>query len=441
MKLIIFTPAVKISAIGRMTSLVTRALVAAGHDVTVVRAESAGLLSKETHDFHAVAIPWKESKVIADLASQADSVIYQIGNSFEMHQGCLEWLGRLPGVVCLHDFYLGHLFYEWAQTHQEQASETVRAWYGEEAQTQFFNHTNGEDFLEHTRDAAPMTEWICSSARGVITHSSWGINRVLRSCPGPVHVVPLAYDAPQHLTTSGNMDHEGFHILTIGHVNPNKRINSVVQAIGKSALLRERAVYNVVGKIQPETEAELTTLAERCGVRLVMSGEVDDSALAQAVTQSDVISCLRWPSLEAASASAIEAMLYGKPIIVTDTGFYSEIPDSCAIKIDPGSEITNLQTALEALCTDRTLGARLGDEAHKWATDTFRPEKYAQRLVEMAILARPIGPIVSALNYISDQMSHWGASNSLFQLECTTTPLQSLCDRIAPETLLPNPTD
>jgi glycosyltransferase involved in cell wall biosynthesis len=439
MKLIIFTPAVKMSAIGRMTSLVTRALVAAGHDVTVVRAESTHLLSRETHDFQAPAIPWTETDLVADLASQADSIVYQIGNSFEMHQGCLDWISKLPGIVCLHDFYLGHLFYEWAQAHRDLANETIRAWYGEEVQVSFFNHSNGEDFLEHTRDAAPMTEWICSLARGVITHSSWAISRVLNSCPGPVYVAPLAYDAPQHLGTSDNMDHEGFRILTIGHVNPNKRISSVVRAIGDSALLRERAVYHVVGKIQPETEAELTILAERYGVRLVMSGEVDDNTLAQAVTQSDVISCLRWPSLEAASASAIEAMLYGKPIIVTDTGFYSEIPDSCAIKIDPRTEVSNIQAALEALYTDQALRARLSDGAYRWANDTFRADKYAQRLVEAAMQARQTGPVVSAMNYISDQMSRWGGTNSLLRLGCTTEPLQSLCDRMTPRPQLSSP--
>lgn len=439
MKLIIFTPAVKISAIGRMTSLVTRALVAAGHEVTVVRAESPRLLAREAHDFHAAVIPWTESNVVADLASQADSIIYQIGNSFEMHQGCLDWIGKLPGTVCLHDFYLGHLFYEWAQAHRDLADEAIRTWYGEEVQTRFFSHSNGEDFLEDTRDAAPMTEWICSLARAVITHSSWAISRVLSSCPGPVHVVPLAYDAPQHLAAPGNMDHEAFRILTIGHVNPNKRIGSVVQAIGDSALLRERAVYHVVGKIQPETEAELTAFAERHSVRLVMSGEVDDNTLAQAVRQSDVISCLRWPSLEAASASAIEAMLYGKPIIVTDTGFYSEIPDSCAMKIDPYTEVANIRSALEALCTDQGLRARLGDEARRWANDTFRADKYAQRLVEVAIQARQTGPVASAVNYIFDQMSRWGGTNSLLRLDCTTEPLQSLCDRMTPESQLSNP--
>jgi glycosyltransferase involved in cell wall biosynthesis len=225
------------------------------------------------------------------------------------------------------------------------------------------------------------------------------------------------------------MDHEGFRILTIGHVNPNKRINSVVQAIGKSALLREHAVYNVVGKIQPETEAELAALAERCGVRLVMSGEVDDSALAQAVTQSDVISCLRWPSLEAASASAIEAMLYGKPIIVTDTGFYSEIPDHCAIKIDQNNEITSLQTALEMLCDNQALRVQLGTEAQKWAEAAFCPQKYAEKVLEVTLLARRTGPIVSMADHITELLRHWGASDNLLQLECTTAPLQSMCDR------------
>lgn len=428
MKLIIFTPAVKISAIGRMTSLVTRALVAAGHDVTVIRAESPTLFGSETHDFNAPLISWNDHTTIMELAGQADSVVYQIGNSLEMHQGCLEWMSKLAGVVCLHDFYLGHLFYEWAQTHRDQAHAIIRAWYGEETQVRFFNHSNGEDFLQHSRDAAPMTEWICSWARGVITHSSWAIDRVLQSCPGPVYVVPLAYDAPQPLATPDTGDHGSFRILTVGHVNPNKRINSVVQAVASSALLRERVVYDLVGRIQPETKAELTTLADKHGVNLVMSGEVDDRTLAQAVSRADVISCLRWPSLEAASASAIESMLYGKPIIVTDTGFYSEIPDNYVIKIDHDNEVASIRTALELLFNDEALRVRLGTKAQEWAKDTFCPKKYAEKLLEVTILTRKTGPFVSMADHITDLLKSWGASEDLLQLKCTTIPLQSLCD-------------
>lgn len=51
MKLIVFTPANTKSAIGRMTALVTRELIAQGSEVTVVRTEAKHLLSTDVHDF------------------------------------------------------------------------------------------------------------------------------------------------------------------------------------------------------------------------------------------------------------------------------------------------------------------------------------------------------------------------------------------------------
>lgn len=85
--------------------------------------------------------------------------------------------------------------------------------------------------------------------------------------------------------------------------------------------------YRLIGAVEPEVMSSLSALAARLGVNLVISGEVDDNELERAFTESDVISCLRWPALEAASASAIEVlMLYGKAVIVTDTGFYADIP-------------------------------------------------------------------------------------------------------------------
>lgn len=65
MKLLIFTPALKTSAIGRMTCLVSHALIAQGHQVVIVRAESDALLSRPSHDFGTRMIPWNaESQVL-----------------------------------------------------------------------------------------------------------------------------------------------------------------------------------------------------------------------------------------------------------------------------------------------------------------------------------------------------------------------------------------
>ena len=121
---------------------------------------------------------------------------------------------------------------------------------------------------------------------------------------------------------------ERFRVLTIGHVNTNKRAEAVIRAIGASSVLRERTVYRLVGAIRPEIADKLARLARETGVNITISGEVDDESMVDAIRQADVVSCLRWPALEAASASTIEALLYGKSTIVTDTGFYSEIPDA-----------------------------------------------------------------------------------------------------------------
>lgn len=424
MKVVIFTPAIKTSAIGRMACLITRALVFQGHEVVVVRTENENFLDKATHDFGAELVPWNDTGRTCRHASSAEVLVYQIGDNYAFHHGCLEWLPRFPGIVCLHDFFVGNLFYGWSQMHRLQADATLRAWYGDEVARRFFGYHNSETFIEGTREASPMTEWICSMAHGVITHSSWAVERVLNSCPGPVCVVPLAYDAQNIAKSHTTSDDGNFRILTVGHVNSNKRVASVIRAIGNSPLLRQRSVYCLVGDIQPEAAHELSNLARMCQVNLVISGEVDDATLINAIAQADVISCLRWPSLEAASASAVEAMLYGKPTIVTDTGFYREIPDSCTVKIDPENEIATLQSALELLCEDLELRRALGARGQQWAKCTFTPENYAQKLIDISTSSRKAKPVIGAMNYFADLMGRWGATENLLDVENTMGPLR-----------------
>ena len=373
MRFVIFTPTVKASAIGRSTSLVTQALKKSGHAVAVVRSEVVSLMQTETHDFGVELVPWTASKQVEELVRGADALVYQIGDNYTYHRGCLEWLERAPGIVCLHDFFLGHLFWDMAQNSKAAALATVRAWYGDAIAKVFFSYKNSDAFIEATKDTAPMTEWVCSMAQGVITHSSWGIQRVLDSCPGPVQIVPLAYDAPAaELVMRREVERASpkaeFNVLTVGHVNPNKRPESVIRAIGNSTGLREYTTYRLVGKILPLMAERLTDLAKTLQVNLVISKEVDAETLLQAIGDAHAICCLRWPSLEAASASAIEAMLYGKPLVVTDTGFYAELPGDCVRKIREDNEIPDLQLSLEWLAKNESGRVALGRRAADWGS-------------------------------------------------------------------------
>lgn len=395
MKIVVFTPAVLPSAIGRSTALVTNMLVEKGHDVTVVRAEWEDLLDQPTHNFGAPLLAWnRHEEVRALLEDKSVIPIYEIGNNYPYHKGCIEWLQKFAGLVCLHDFFLGELFHVWGGERIQEARSILRAWYGEKAAHEFYEYTDFTAFTEGTFNTSPMTEWVCSMASGVVAHSSWGMDRVLKSCAGPVASIALAYDTHDSKPVA-KIEKSGFTVLTVGDVNANKRPASVIKAIGQSPRLRGCATYRLVGNIREDIRHQLSAAAAENGVSIVISGRASPEELNEAIGEADVISCLRWPVLESASASAIEAMLCGKPIIVTDAGFYREIPDHCALKINHDNEIAGIQEVLERLLDDVQLRRTMGDASREWAEATFSPEKYADQLVKMGVLANRARPKIA----------------------------------------------
>lgn len=427
MKIVMFTPALQASAIGRVACMVTRALIANGHTVTVVRAEADTLLTEPVHPFDTKMVPWNDATLVRPLLAEADLLVYQIGDNYTFHRGCMEWLPHAPGVVCLHDFFIAHLFWAWAEDRRAEAMSILSNWYGADVAQAFFCHSSSESFINATHCTAPLTEWISSMATGVITHSNWGVERVLQGCAGPVRVVPLPYDAP-NIANQRDAAAQGdiFRVLTVGHVNPNKRVACVIRAIGASDALRQSTVYRIVGAIEPAVVVELSSLARNSKVNLVISDQVEGPILASAFEESDVITCLRFPSLEAASASAIEAMLCGRPVIVTNINFYSEIPDDCVIKIDQADEAASLKCALEKLRADPALRQEMGARAQRWARDTFRADRYAECLAEMAVDSSRAQPILGTINVLSRTMNVWGASTDMLSGAHTSAPLKLL---------------
>jgi glycosyltransferase involved in cell wall biosynthesis len=431
MKFLMFTPVLEESAIGRMGRLVAHALVDQGHEVVVVRAECERMLTRPAQAFETDFVLWTDEVRVRRAVSECDAVIYQIGDNFEFHEGCLAWLPRAPGVVCLHDFFLGHLFHGWANTHRQEADAILTQWYGPDITERFFKFPDDQAFIEATKVAAPLTEWIASQATGVVTHSHWGVPQVSRACAGPIRVVPLAYDAPDAVAESRAYvanEYGRMKLLTIGHVNANKRASSVIRAIASSETLRRNLVYRLVGPIEPDTLLDLSALANSLRVNLMISGKVDNVALVSAVVEADAICCLRWPSLEAASASTIEAMLYGKATVVTDTGFYREIPNDCVIKISHENELEDLRAVLEHLYAAPDDRAAMADRGQRWAESSFQPARYARDLIDITVAALHLRPVVSARDHFLRMLKNWGSSGALLNARGTISALAAVND-------------
>jgi hypothetical protein len=155
---------------------------------------------------------------------------------------------------------------------------------------------------------------------------------------------------------------------------------------------------------------------------------VDEERLRRFFVDADISCCLRNPTLEAASASTIEAMQYGKAVIVLDHGFYKELPDDCVCKIPVDNEVTGLRNQLELLCKDQAYRKRLGEKARNYAIHTFRPEQYARNIIEMcaqvpkASICRD--RVNQATQYYKTMLESWGAGNLVLSHQDVVTPME-----------------
>ena len=81
----------------------------------------------------------------------------------------------------------------------------------------------------------------------------------------------------------------------------------------------------------------------------------------------DACVLLRAPTMGETSGSAIRTLSLGKPLVVSDVGWFAELPDDVALKVPVGGdeEVDALAAALERLA-DPGVAARMGDAARAY---------------------------------------------------------------------------
>jgi glycosyltransferase involved in cell wall biosynthesis len=78
------------------------------------------------------------------------------------------------------------------------------------------------------------------------------------------------------------------------------------------------------------------------------------------------------------SGVAIRALSAGKPLVVSDYGWFAELPDEVVAKVAvDGWEVDMLTAVLDRLCTDVSLRERLGDAARDYARREHGLDKVA----------------------------------------------------------------
>ncbi|GAB5450756.1 MAG: hypothetical protein Hals2KO_10840 [Halioglobus sp.] len=329
---------------------------------------------------------------LQDLNASPDIVnFYNLGNSV-MHCGILDFALQTPGIVVLHDISLLELSLAYARyTGEFDIARMAADEYGHEAARAFSAMFGGENYSWHGRDQAqydaftsnyPLFESFIGNAMGVVVHSDYALRHVQARYKGPVVKLDLPYQAPE--SSPGARQHEEpFQIVFCGHAGPNRRLGEFLSAW--STVSRPEAFrLSLVGKIAKvdELNAHIAKLGLTEWVTIV--GFVSDEELDQRLSQADLAINLRFPTMGEASASQLRYWSRGVPSIVSDVGWYGELPDDVAIKISPHNERQDIVTLLEEMIGGDLGRLACGARGEAFLRSQHNVERYVSGLLNFA---------------------------------------------------------
>jgi glycosyltransferase involved in cell wall biosynthesis len=346
-------------------------------------------------DYSALLLPALEEKLEINIVRhgsrrvdwRADLAVYHIGNDPQTHGWIVESLKRRPGVVVLHDFVLHHLIagmsvgignanlYLDAMQREAGVVGRLLAHGVIDGLVPPLWETRAADF--------PLTREILTYATGVIVHSRFVEGRVREyGYRRPVWVIPHpAWPRPERREPMVSVV-DGSPIITCaGNLTPSKRIPQLLEAFRRLTPQFPAARLLLIGPSSPRFE--LDRLLERAGLRIGEQVEAfgysDEGILWDLLERSDVCVNLRYPTMGETSGAAIRALVLGRPVVVSDVGWFSELPDGVVAKVPVDAwEIDMLTAVLARLASDGELRAEMSRRALEYVEREHALDRVAE---------------------------------------------------------------
>ena len=332
-----------------------------------------------------------------------DATLIHMGNSpAHNYMIPVALAGGRGQILVLHDVVLHHLMV-WRAVMRRGGRgaycREMRARYGTEADAVATQVLRGQN--PPTMFAYPLNEDLIRAARLVVTHSHTAAAWVERLVPGTeTRVVPMGVPA----MPPGDRDAararfgigpETFVILSLGRVNPFKRMPSIFRALRRLADEVPNVLLLIVGGDSPNYD--VSRLARFAGVERYVRrlGYVADAELPDLFAASDVAVNLRYPTAGETSAAVLRLLSAGLPTIVTDTGAFADFPDDTVLKVSPDAfEGETLVAYFRALATNAPFRNAVRAHARRYADAEHSMERAARGF--LAVIAEVTGERLDA---------------------------------------------
>jgi glycosyltransferase involved in cell wall biosynthesis len=319
-------------------------------------------------DYSALLLPALRERIDVVIAGpkrdpDADVALYHVGNEPDAHAWIVDALRHRPGVVVLHEAVLHHLV----------AGMTIGRGDGRgyleamERELGVAGRLLGLGVLDNLLpllwetqpDRFPLVAPVLDDAQGLIVHSDY-VARRARAAGYEGRLWHIPHPAwPMHAVEPAS-DVSGEPLIgCFGFLNMNKRIPELLQAF--ASLRRRLPGAKLLLAGAAGERFDLSRRLERLGLSgdgVVRLDYVPEERMWELMAACDVLVNLRFPTMGETSGSAIRAMSLGKPLVVSDVGWFAELPDDVALKVPVDEwEVPTLEAALElAAQQSETLG-------------------------------------------------------------------------------------
>lgn len=305
-----------------------------------------------------------------------DLLIYQMGNH-AVHEKIYQHAVRFPGIVVLHEFALDS-FWARRQADPQRQSNLVREMIYEQ---DWSNLNNGRSSFIGMVDSPPpslFNKRLITSALGIVTHSRYAAEQVRASYPHNLFVSKLLRQPRAQVAPWP--DPSPIVFACGGQITPAKQIGKVLTALQRLVDAGHNVRLKLIGEPQDDLPLERWVAERNLQNFVTVTGFIDSTAAFEAeLATAHVIINLREPTIGETSAVVVRALAQGRPVLVTDHGWYAELPDCCP-KIQPGS-VDDLVKVMTRLATDVEHIQQLGQQGLDLIKNEYAPAVVVQQFI------------------------------------------------------------
>ena len=284
-------------------------------------------------------------------APAADLALYHVGNDPDAHGWIIDALRKRRGLVVLHEYVLHHLV----------AGITIGRGDGRgyldamERELGVAGRLLGLGVLDNLLpllwetqpERFPLAGTILDRADGLIVHSNYVAGNV-RAAGYQGRLWRIPHPAWPMAGVEPAVDVSGDPLIgCFGFLNMNKRIPQLLEAF--AALRRSRPGARLLLAGAAGERFDLTRRLERLGLTEGVDrlDYVPEERMWSLMAACDVLVNLRYPTMGETSGSVIRGLSLGKPLVVSDIGWFAELPDDVVLKVPADDyEVATLEAAL-----------------------------------------------------------------------------------------------